>query len=129
DLHQRRGALDGREPGGDERNRAIPSLDPQARELAALDHGRRVLCGTLLVEGPVSDGRALRSVSPALDCGSLGVAESLSAALCTRSACMKAGIATVCFFGPESTGKTTLGRDLAGEFHAIFVPEYGRYYC
>ena len=36
---------------------------------------------------------------------------------------------TVCFFGPESTGKTTLAKELATELHAIFVPEYGRYYC
>ena len=35
----------------------------------------------------------------------------------------------MCFFGPESTGKTTLGKRLASELHAIFVPEYGRYYC
>src|SRR4029077_8895775 len=38
-------------------------------------------------------------------------------------------IRTVCFFGPESTGKTTLAKDLAREFHAVVVPEYGRYYC
>jgi NadR type nicotinamide-nucleotide adenylyltransferase len=38
-------------------------------------------------------------------------------------------IATVCFFGPESTGKSTLGKELAGKFRAVFVPEYGRYYC
>jgi HTH-type transcriptional repressor of NAD biosynthesis genes len=42
---------------------------------------------------------------------------------------MTAAVRTVCFFGPESTGKTTLAKDLAHEFHAIFVPEYGRYYC
>jgi NadR type nicotinamide-nucleotide adenylyltransferase len=36
---------------------------------------------------------------------------------------------TVCLFGPESTGKTTLARDLAAVFGTIFVPEYGRYYC
>ena len=36
---------------------------------------------------------------------------------------------TVCFFGPESTGKTTLAKRLASELHAVFVPEYGRYYC
>jgi NadR type nicotinamide-nucleotide adenylyltransferase len=36
---------------------------------------------------------------------------------------------TVCLFGPESTGKTTLARELAGKFGSVFVPEYGRYYC
>jgi NadR type nicotinamide-nucleotide adenylyltransferase len=38
-------------------------------------------------------------------------------------------IGTVCFVGPESTGKTTLARTLAAEFGAVFVPEFGRYYC
>lgn len=42
---------------------------------------------------------------------------------------MIGGGPTVCFFGPESTGKTTLGKEIAGELHATFVPEYGRYYC
>jgi len=36
---------------------------------------------------------------------------------------------TVCLFGPESTGKTTLARELASQLQATFVPEYGRYYC
>jgi HTH-type transcriptional regulator, transcriptional repressor of NAD biosynthesis genes len=36
---------------------------------------------------------------------------------------------TVCFIGPESTGKTTLARELASQLRATFVPEYGRYYC
>ena len=36
---------------------------------------------------------------------------------------------TVCLFGPESTGKTTLARALAEKFGTVFVPEYGRYYC
>jgi len=36
---------------------------------------------------------------------------------------------TVCLFGPESTGKTTLARELASQLRATFVPEYGRYYC
>lgn len=30
--------------------------------------------------------------------------------------------------GPESTGKTTLGKELARSFNIIFVPEYGRIY-
>ncbi len=36
---------------------------------------------------------------------------------------------TVCLHGPESTGKTTLAAELAGHFHALAVPEYGRLYC
>jgi NadR type nicotinamide-nucleotide adenylyltransferase len=33
---------------------------------------------------------------------------------------------TVCIFGPESTGKSTLARGLAAHFRTNFVPEYGR---
>ena len=36
---------------------------------------------------------------------------------------------TVCLFGPESTGKTTLAGELARKFDTVFVPEFGRYYC
>jgi NadR type nicotinamide-nucleotide adenylyltransferase len=36
---------------------------------------------------------------------------------------------SVCLFGPESTGKTTLGHELAALHGGIFVPEFGRYYC
>jgi NadR type nicotinamide-nucleotide adenylyltransferase len=32
----------------------------------------------------------------------------------------------VCIFGPESTGKTTLARNLAEHFQTVFVPEYAR---
>lgn len=32
----------------------------------------------------------------------------------------------VCVFGPESTGKTTLARRLAGHFRTAWVPEYAR---
>ncbi len=42
---------------------------------------------------------------------------------------MSAPLKSVCLFGPESTGKTTLARDLAMRFGTIFVPEYGRFYC
>ena len=30
--------------------------------------------------------------------------------------------------GPESTGKTTLARQLATHYHALWVPEYARFY-
>jgi NadR type nicotinamide-nucleotide adenylyltransferase len=32
----------------------------------------------------------------------------------------------VCVFGPESTGKSTLARDLAARFSTVWVPEYAR---
>jgi NadR type nicotinamide-nucleotide adenylyltransferase len=32
----------------------------------------------------------------------------------------------VCVFGPESTGKSTLARDLAEHFHTVHVPEFAR---
>lgn len=34
----------------------------------------------------------------------------------------------VCIFGPESTGKSTLTKQLAAAFHTIAVPEYARTY-
>jgi HTH-type transcriptional regulator, transcriptional repressor of NAD biosynthesis genes len=34
----------------------------------------------------------------------------------------------VTLFGAESTGKTTLGRQLAAHFHTVLAPEYGRTY-
>lgn len=34
----------------------------------------------------------------------------------------------VVLFGPESTGKTTLGMQLAHKFNTVYVPEYGRTY-
>jgi HTH-type transcriptional regulator, transcriptional repressor of NAD biosynthesis genes len=35
----------------------------------------------------------------------------------------------VCVVGAESTGTTTLARDLAEHFETVWVPEYGREYC
>ncbi|MBF8148848.1 ATP-binding protein [Winogradskyella sp. F6397] len=34
----------------------------------------------------------------------------------------------VVLFGPESTGKTTLSRQLARHYHSVWVPEYARVY-
>jgi NadR type nicotinamide-nucleotide adenylyltransferase len=42
---------------------------------------------------------------------------------------MSARVPSVCLFGPESTGKTTLAGELAARFGTFFVPEYGRLYC
>lgn len=36
---------------------------------------------------------------------------------------------TVCLHGPESTGKSTLARELAARFGSVAVPEFGRLYC
>lgn len=36
------------------------------------------------------------------------------------------GVVLVCFYGPESTGKTTMARELARRFHTGFVPEVAR---
>ncbi|HLJ52475.1 MAG TPA: ATP-binding protein [Rhizomicrobium sp.] len=36
---------------------------------------------------------------------------------------------TACLHGPESTGKTTLARELAVHFSSVVVPEFGRLYC
>jgi NadR type nicotinamide-nucleotide adenylyltransferase len=38
-------------------------------------------------------------------------------------------VKSVCLFGPESTGKTTLGGQLAKTLGTILAPEYGRTYC
>jgi HTH-type transcriptional repressor of NAD biosynthesis genes len=35
----------------------------------------------------------------------------------------------VCLHGPESTGKSTLARELAAHFKTVAVPEFGRIYC
>lgn len=44
--------------------------------------------------------------------------------------CVRAYFAKlVCVVGAESTGKTTLARDLAEHYRTVFVPEYGREYC
>lgn len=37
-------------------------------------------------------------------------------------------VRTICLHGPESTGKSTLGVQLAAHFGAELVPEYGRAY-
>lgn len=34
----------------------------------------------------------------------------------------------ICMFGPESSGKTTLAKQLAAYYNTVYVPEYGRTY-
>jgi NadR type nicotinamide-nucleotide adenylyltransferase len=34
----------------------------------------------------------------------------------------------VCLYGPESTGKTTLSREIAARYDTVWMPEYGRSY-
>jgi NadR type nicotinamide-nucleotide adenylyltransferase len=43
---------------------------------------------------------------------------------CVRSFFIK----KVCVIGAESTGTTTLSRDLAKHYHTVWVPEFGRFY-
>ena len=44
--------------------------------------------------------------------------------------CVRAYFAKrVCVVGAESTGTTTLARELAGHYQTVWVPEYGREYC
>lgn len=38
-------------------------------------------------------------------------------------------VKSICLFGPESTGKSTLSPILAGALHTMAAPEYGRTYC
>lgn len=38
-------------------------------------------------------------------------------------------VKTVCLFGPESTGKSTLAARMAAHYQTIAAPEYGRTYC
>ena len=37
-------------------------------------------------------------------------------------------VVKIAFYGPESTGKTTLAQQLAAEFHTLWVPEFARDY-
>ena len=40
-----------------------------------------------------------------------------------------AGVTLIVVHGAESTGKTTLGRELASAYGALFLPEFGRTWC
>lgn len=39
---------------------------------------------------------------------------------------MENKVLKVCFYGPESTGKSTLAKEMADRFHTIFAPEVSR---
>lgn len=39
---------------------------------------------------------------------------------------MKEKVKKICFYGPESTGKSTLAREMAKYYHTEFVPEVSR---
>jgi NadR type nicotinamide-nucleotide adenylyltransferase len=41
---------------------------------------------------------------------------------------MNGGIKKIVVTGPESTGKSSLTRDLAQQYHTVFIPEYARTY-
>src|ERR1041385_8863743 len=51
------------------------------------------------------------------------------AARVARAPGRSASLRTVCLHGPESTGKTTLSRELAMHFRTVVVPGFGRLYC
>ena len=46
----------------------------------------------------------------------------------TRNFILKKNIKKIILTGPESTGKTTLARQLAEQFQTVWVPEYARIY-
>ena len=39
---------------------------------------------------------------------------------------MKSHVKKVCFYGPESTGKSTIARFMSKKYHTVFVPEVSR---
>lgn len=76
---------------------------------------RHVMVDRERVHVPVS-ARAIRSAP--LDCWDF------------LEPCVRAYFARrVCIVGAESTGTTTLARDLAKHYNTVWVPEYGREYC
>src|SRR5690606_23970085 len=41
----------------------------------------------------------------------------------------KSDLIKIVLFGPESTGKSTLARQLVEHYHTVFVPEYSRIFA
>src|SRR5262249_35956328 len=82
------------------------------RELGHLDRGRRGVDLDVHRAAAVSQRAALWSLRPAGGVWMDRMAE----------------VARVCLIGPQSTGKTTLARQLAEHFGAEWVGEYARQY-
>jgi nicotinamide riboside kinase len=57
-----------------------------------------------------------------------GRLEAVAAGRSRRPSCPRESVPRICLFGPESTGKSTLGLALAEHFGTVMAPEYGRLY-
>src|ERR1051325_6398644 len=109
-----------------EPDRAVHDDAQVSRELAALDRGRRILRGHVHLQGPQPHSVQLRRVSRPRGDG-LRLVETIA----RRGAGGRGrtGVIRVVVTGSESTGKTTLGKQLAEHYRAELVPEFVREYA